>query len=78
MCQPRWSYGFLPSTSAQNSLAGLPLIVPSVLMERRIAVSRSALKSRLETIQGHPFQKKGRSPSQGKRIKTPVHYWVYS
>jgi len=35
---------FFP-TSFQNSAAGLPLIVSSVLMERRIAASRSGWKS---------------------------------
>ena len=38
-------FAALASTSFQNSAAGLPLIVSSVLMERRISASRSGLKS---------------------------------
>ena len=37
--------GHFFSTSFQNSAAGLPLIVSSVLMERRISPSRSGWKS---------------------------------
>ena len=39
------------STSFQNSAAGLPLIVSSVLMERRISASRSGLKSQERSFQ---------------------------
>jgi hypothetical protein len=44
------------STSFQNSEAGLPLIVCSVLMERNVSASRSAWKSQVEFFEGHPSE----------------------
>ncbi len=49
--------GHFCSTPFQNSSAGLPLIVSSVLMERRISALRSGWKSQVSSLRGIPFSR---------------------
>lgn len=47
-----WFRNYFPSTSFQNSAAGLSLILSKVLMERSSSASREALKSQLIIVRG--------------------------